>query len=117
LSSRGLLDRALLLGQEALGVSEATEARDALLTALQYSPRLTTFLRGHAEGVNSITFSPDGRILASGSSDKTIILWGPQTGQLIGKPLRGHDDKVSNIAFSSEELRRNSEPVLTGESR
>jgi len=66
LSSQGLLDRALLLSQEALRISETTEARSALLTTLQYSPGLTTFLRGHDGPVGSIAFSLDGRILASG---------------------------------------------------
>ena len=32
-------------------------------------------LTGHTEGVNSISFSPDGNTLASGSSDGTILLW------------------------------------------
>ena len=32
-------------------------------------------LRGHTGHVNSVSFSPDGSILASGSSDGTILLW------------------------------------------
>ena len=30
---------------------------------------------GHADAVNSIAFSSDGKTLASGSWDKTILLW------------------------------------------
>jgi len=30
---------------------------------------------GHTSGVNSVAFSPDGKLLASGSSDETIKLW------------------------------------------
>jgi hypothetical protein len=102
LSSQGLLDRALLLSQEALRISETTEARSALLTALQYSPGLTTFLRRHDGPVGSIAFSPDRRILASGGYDRTVILWDPQSRQPIGEPFKGHDAGVSSVAFSPD---------------
>jgi WD40 repeat protein len=39
-------------------------------------------LEGHSDSVWSIAFSQDGRLLASGSSDKTIKLWEPATGDL-----------------------------------
>jgi WD40 repeat protein len=57
-------------------------------------------LRGHELPVNSVAFSPDGRMLASGSDDDTVILWDLQSRQQIGEPLRGHDDGVLNVAFS-----------------
>jgi WD40 repeat protein len=57
-------------------------------------------LRGHDGPVHDIAFSPDGKILASGSDDTTIILWDLQSRQRIGDPLRGHGDRVSDIAFS-----------------
>ena len=34
-----------------------------------------TTLIGHVESVNSISFNNNGTILASGSDDRTIILW------------------------------------------
>jgi len=102
LISQGLLDRALLLTQEALRLSETTEAHDALLTALQYSPRLTTFLRAHGNSVYSIAFSPDGKMLASGGKDGSVILWDLQKGQQLGEPLMGHDESVRDVAFSPD---------------
>ena len=38
-------------------------------------------LKGHTDEILSIAFSPDSRILASGSKDKTIRLWDVNTGQ------------------------------------
>ena len=37
---------------------------------------------GHS-AVKSVAFSPDGNTIASGSEDKSIKLWNPQTGELI----------------------------------
>jgi WD40 repeat protein len=44
-------------------------------------------LHGHTHWVRSVTFSPDGEILASGSADETIKLWEVQTGECL-KTLR-----------------------------
>src|SRR3977135_3976838 len=38
-------------------------------------------LLGHSYWVRSIAFSPDSKILASGSEDKTVILWDVKTGE------------------------------------
>ena len=39
----------------------------------QPTPRAT--LEGHTKAVRSLSFSPDGKILASGSADKSVRLW------------------------------------------
>ena len=34
---------------------------------------------GHKDGVNRVAFSPDGRLIASGSFDKTVCIWNVET--------------------------------------
>ena len=48
-------------------------------------------LEGHRGWVNSVSFSPDGTTLASGSGDDTVKLWDVATGTNIAT-LRGHTD-------------------------
>ena len=48
-------------------------------------------LRGHANHVTAVAFSPDGIILASGSDDGTVKLWNTNTGDCVST-LSGHSD-------------------------
>ncbi|MGA7937463.1 MAG: hypothetical protein WCA35_28185 [Kovacikia sp.] len=60
------------------------------------TPGLT--LTGHTHWVWSVAFSPDGKTLASSSSDCTIKLWDPQTGHCI-KTLVGHTQPIRSLVF------------------
>jgi WD40 repeat protein len=67
-------------------------------------PALSSPLRGHALGINSVTFSADGHIVASASVDHTVRLWNatdPAHPQL-GGPLVGHDSDVNTVAFTPD---------------
>ncbi|MFB9679523.1 WD40 repeat domain-containing serine/threonine protein kinase [Streptosporangium vulgare] len=59
-------------------------------------------LRGHTETVNTVAFSPDGRLLAGGDGDGAVILWDTRTRQPIGEPMKGHTRAVEAMAFSPD---------------
>jgi WD40 repeat protein len=63
---------------------------------------------GHSNLVNSVSFSPDGRFILTGSSDHTAKLWDARTGVEI-RTFSGHSYGVEAVAFSPDG--RN---VLTG---
>jgi WD40 repeat protein len=58
-------------------------------------------LSEHRNSVRSVTYSPDARIVASGSADETIRLWNATSGQELSQsPLTGHSGLVYSVAFS-----------------
>ncbi|HRF00508.1 MAG TPA: protein kinase [Pirellulaceae bacterium] len=56
---------------------------------------------GHTEPVTSVRFSPDGRLLASASFDRTIRIWEVATGRLL-ETLVGHRLGVWSARFSPD---------------
>jgi ankyrin repeat protein/WD40 repeat protein len=64
-------------------------------------PKKAHLKGGHKRDVNCVTFSADGKTLASGSLDQTIRLWEPSTGKPLAR-LGGHANGVDCLAFSPD---------------
>ena len=58
-------------------------------------------LEGHSDWVWAVAFSRDGQLLASASTDRTVRLWNPATGEQTQR-LEGHGGPVWAVAFSRD---------------
>ena len=65
------------------------------------SGELLRTLSGHEQDVISVTFSTDGKYIATGSSDTTVRIWDARSGNLL-HTLEGHSAEVGGLAFSPE---------------
>jgi WD40 repeat protein len=101
--------------------SLATASADGGLRLWRLAPSKSVDSLGlHGRFAYAVAFSPDGRLLASGSGnnrlrlsctnvfgdpsgpdDNTIRLWDPRTGDVL-RTLSGHEGQISSLAFSPD---------------
>ncbi len=66
-------------------------------------PKSLPPLEGHRDRVNTVAFSPDGKILASGDNNHIVRLWrNPKIPDAPSIKLTRFEGKISSIAFSSQ---------------
>ena len=63
--------------------------------------RTLAVLRGHFIDVNSVSYSPDGQRIVSGSEDHTVRVWDAVSGVELAV-LRGHEGGVVRVSYSSD---------------
>src|SRR5690242_7198664 len=63
-------------------------------------PRHFTY-SGHSDGVNAVAWSPNGKRIASASSDSSVQVWDAGNGGHVFT-YRGHTSDVFTVAWSSD---------------
>src|SRR5205823_5266017 len=73
------------------------------MSAPRYPVR-KALLTGHADAVNAIAFSPDGRLLASSGAERGIFLWdvGDPARPVLLTRLPGHAGGVVSLQFGRD---------------
>lgn len=79
----------------------ALPAEKEAATSATVAPTLHQSLRGHADAVLSLAFSPDSKRIASAAADGTIRLWDSANGKSL-KILRRHQGAVSAVTYSPD---------------
>jgi WD40 repeat protein len=93
-------EQSMRLALQAMRSSPSQQAEGALRQSLSQS-RVRAVLRGHSKAVNTVAFSPDGRLLVTSSDDHTAMVWDIHSRRQIAL-LRGHTKPVTRAIFSPD---------------
>jgi WD40 repeat protein len=96
-------DRYQTPAEVATALEPFTELREPTSGVIRLSRLVNLYRRldGHDGWVESVTFSPDGQHVLSGSADQTVRVWAATSGQEV-QELLGHHDIVMSVAFAPD---------------
>lgn len=94
-----LVERGVLLALESIKRFRTVEADQALRRWLNLLPRRISRVQ-HDDEVRCVAFSPNGRFLATGGNDCTVIVSEVQTGRELARIL--HKGEVTSVQFSPD---------------
>ena len=77
---------------------------DSILAKIKTDFKQIKMTKGHHKDVTSVSCSPDGKYVLSGSTDSTLILWNPKSGARLN-PLKGHNSFVECVSWSPDGTR------------
>ena len=76
--------------------------RSAVVLRDAKTGREITELFGHSGDIRSLVFSPDGKLLGSGSEDNTVVVWNLEERKQLRAFSEGHTEGVDSIAISPD---------------
>jgi WD40 repeat protein/class 3 adenylate cyclase len=92
-------ERSILLALAGLDQAHTQEAENVLHEAVLAS-RIRLTLRGHEDSIEDMTYSPDGKLIATASLDETARLWDATTGQELLRLV--HPAGVGHVVFTPD---------------
>lgn len=95
------LDRSLLLAQAGRVLDDTAVTRSHLLSALVRPPGAVGVMQGGGDPLYALALSPDGRMLATGGENGTLVRFDPRSRRRIGRPIRT-DGPIVSLDFSPD---------------
>jgi WD40 repeat protein len=97
----------------ASGEGKAIEVKEAA------SKKILMKMLGHTDKVTSLVYTPEGRMLVSGSADKSVAVWDAPTGRLIrrintGVTVAGVESDGKLITVVDLDKKKRSFQIATG---
>jgi DNA-binding SARP family transcriptional activator/WD40 repeat protein len=100
------LDRALLLARQGVALDDTPITQDNLLAVLRRSSAATAVLKGDGDAVYALALHPDGRTLAIGDANGTVVLLDVATRRRLAAPFEsGAPFGIASLAFSPDGTR------------